>query len=220
VGAFALVVGAVLALAGTFLPLYRQVFDFPGAHTEFEMTAWGARIIPADVDVRDGTESVLYGLPMAVAAVLLVGSAVLVFIARTAVIAKVVAVSAATLLIGSVWTVGQLVLVQARPPVAETSIISISVGIGMWTLAAACVIALAGGVLVQDWPKRTAVPENDVVIHQFSDETDTPPLGFPVPEETPAAPEPKDPESAASESAAQKPLDPEPADREQRSSDS
>ncbi|MEO6085542.1 MAG: hypothetical protein ABIQ18_20720, partial [Umezawaea sp.] len=126
------------------------------------------------------TTPVHYGVPVAVAAVLLVVAAVLVLIPARPLVRVAVgvgAVAAAALLIGSVWTVGQIALsVAARennlPIRFETS-----VGVGFWVLVAACVAAVAGALLVQ----HRQAPE-PATVYQFpgDDDTDTPPMGVPI----------------------------------------
>jgi hypothetical protein len=183
-GVFALIAGAVQAVAGSFLPLYRQVVDFSGERTEFELTSWGSRLTPGGVDFRDGVGTVFFGVPIAVAAVLLVASAVLVSVAarvsaRIALVARATAVGAPMLLVGAVWSVGQFVVAMVRSPSAAYPFVHFSVGTGMWTLVAACVVAFVGGLLVQEWPERAPQPEGPLVYRVLDDDTDTPPMGIP-----------------------------------------
>ena len=191
VGAVGLLAGAVVAVVGSTLPQYRQVYDFgAGQATTFRMTLWGTDLVSGGVVNGDSTP-VLYGVPVVVAAVLLVVAACLVLAAprlpdRVIAATSVGALGAAALLLGSVWTVGQLVLASVADHGEGTLVITATVEGGVWALVLACVLAVAGGLLVQDWPgvEPQARPEPvGAVVYQLPDEddTDTPPLGFPIP---------------------------------------
>jgi hypothetical protein len=185
VGAVALVAGAVLAVLGSLLPLFEQVVSLASESSTYSMTLWG---IEASFANRSTNEP-LYGVPVVVAAVLLVIAAALVLAAPRlpAWIARptsIVAIVAAALLTGSVWTMGQLVLMVTstadRPDYIKTT-----VGAGTGALVLACVLALVGGLLVQRWPDGTsAAPEPEpvgaVVYRLPDDDVDTPPFGTPV----------------------------------------
>jgi hypothetical protein len=66
---------------------------------------------------------------------------------------------------------------------------------GLWTLFVAAPIALAGGLLVQDWSPRPPEHEHEpdaVVIYQLPDDAQTPPLGFPQPADLTVEPRDRD----------------------------
>ncbi|MFD9741360.1 hypothetical protein [Umezawaea sp. NPDC059074] len=191
VGAVGLLAGAVAAVVGSTLPQYRQVYDFGADQvTTFRMTLWGTDLVSGGV-VNDDSTPILYGVPVVVAAVLLVVAACLVLAAprlpdRVITATSVGAMGAAALLLGSVWTVGQLVLASVANHGEGTLVITATVESGVWTLVLACVLAVAGGLLAQDWPGVEPSPEPEpvgAIVHRLPDEddTDTPPLGFPVP---------------------------------------
>jgi hypothetical protein len=187
VGAAALGAGAVLAVVGSLLPLYEQVVTFASEEARYSLTLWG---VESSVEVRGGT-STLFGVPVAVAAALLAVSAVLVLAgprlpSRFAGPTGVGALASAALLTGSVWTVGQLVLVATAD---QDGAVRPTAGAGTGALVLACVLALAGGVLVQGRPEgAAAAPEPEpggAVVYRLPDEDedtddDTPPLGIPV----------------------------------------
>jgi hypothetical protein len=177
-GAVALVGAAVLAVAGSLRPLYEQWRVDSGHRSGFRMTLWGGEFISPEGGIGFDSNPIRFGVPVVAAAALLAVVGVLVLVpvrlpARAVVAVRVGAVAAAALLLGSVWTVGQLVLVAARERDDIGGTIETTVGTGFWVLLAACAVALAGGLLVQH--RRAAVyqlPDDD--------ETDTPPMGVPI----------------------------------------
>jgi hypothetical protein len=119
-------------------------------------------------------------VPVVVAAMLLIVAAVLVLIPARPLVqvaVRVGAMAAAALLVGAVWTMGQLVLSVATQendlPIRSEN----RTGFGFWMLVAACVTAVAGALLVQH--RRAAEP---ATVYQFpgDDDTDTPPMGVPI----------------------------------------
>ncbi|MEO6091374.1 MAG: hypothetical protein ABIQ18_50575 [Umezawaea sp.] len=189
VGAVALVVGAVLAVLGSLLPLFEQVLSFSAEEETYSMTLWG---VETSFDISFTGDQPLYGVPVVVAAALLVIAAALVLAAPRLPVwiagpTSIGAIAAAALLIGAVWTVGQLVLVASAEDGPEN--VKTTVGAGTGTLVLACVLALAGGLLVQRWPDGTSAapeqePEGAVVYRLPDDDVDTPPFGIPISEDT------------------------------------
>ncbi|QFZ22324.1 hypothetical protein [Saccharothrix syringae] len=193
VGVVALVVGAVSAAVGTFLPLYHQRFDFGGT-SQLELTQNSWR--PGEPDALLGRDA-HYGVPMAVAVLLLLVGAVF---AGRAWWGRLVALGGAALLVGAVWVVGQIIyayLGGADPDGIGSVTIVTEPRSGSYVLGAACVVAVAGAVLVQERPPRAPRPTG-AVVHRvdggFGDgpddglgggsgdeDTETPPLGFPAP---------------------------------------
>jgi hypothetical protein len=191
VGVVALVVGAVLAVLGSLLPLFEQTYSLGTEKETYSMTLWAAE---SSFDVPVTGNQPLFGMPVVVAAALLFITAALVLAAPLlpAWIAgptSVGAIAAAGLLTGSVWTTGQLVLVATAGADRGPDTVNASVGAGTGTLVLASVLALAGGLLVQHWPDGTSAapepePEGAVVYRLPDDDVDTPPFGIPVPEDT------------------------------------
>ncbi len=193
IGAVVLVAGAVLAVAGSLMPVFEQVIMFTAERETYSMTLWG---IESTMDFAPSEdEQTHFGVPVVVAAALLAVVAALVLAAprlpsRFAAPTSIGAVAVAALLIGSVWTVGQLVLLAVSDQ--GTKAVQGDVGPGTWVLVLACGAALAGGLLVQDWPEHgtsALLPEPEpggAVVYRLPDEddTDTPPQGIPFPEDT------------------------------------
>jgi hypothetical protein len=189
VGAVALVAGAALAVAGSPLPLFEQVLTFSADEERYSMTLWG---VESTFDIRASSEQPHLGVPVVVAAALLVVVAALVLAAprlpaRFAGPTSLGAMGAAALLLGSVWTVGQFVLVATSNQ--NTEEVRSAVGTGTVLLGLACLVALTGGLLVQHWPDEVpAAPKADhggAVVYRLPDEddADTPPFGIPATED-------------------------------------
>jgi hypothetical protein len=169
-GVFSLVAGALLALLGSLLPLYRQTYRL-AEQLEFEVTAWNVRTItgpqPAGDEFRS---SVQYGVPLAVAAGLLVLAALFLRHHRFGAVAGFLAAGVPLMLVGATWVVLQVYLRLAEGNRRADPITLTSPGLGLWVLAIACVVALVGGVLVQHWPERAPVPEPEgAVVHRLPD---------------------------------------------------
>jgi hypothetical protein len=192
VGAVGLLAGAALAGLGATLPLYRQTYDFGEDGLTFEATLWGTKAL---AEGADDTVPILYGVPVVVATVLLVVVAALVLAAprlpaRFAAIASVGALAAAAMLTGAVWTVGQLVVAMSGERADGSITVKATAEAGVVALVLACVVALAGGLLAQDWSAALTEPSPEpegAVVYRLpddEDDTDTPPLGIPIPEDT------------------------------------
>lgn len=165
-GVFSLVAGALLALIGSLLPLYRQSYRL-AEQLEFEVTAWNVRTITGpQPDSDEFRSSVQYGVPLAVAAALLVLAALFLRNRRFGAIARFLATGVPLMLIGTSWVVFQVYLRLAEGNRRVDPITLTSPGIGLWVLAIACAVALAGGILVQRVPEpvdRAPEPEGPVV---------------------------------------------------------
>ena len=177
-GAVLLLTGALIVLAGSTRPLYEVTRLDSGYRSGYRATLWGGEYTTPDGYFEPDPVPIRYGVPVVVAAVLLVLVAVLVLLssrlpARLAVPTRVGAVAAAALLVGSVWTVGQVVLVWTGRDDPVTGMIVTTVGHGMWVLVAASALVVVGSVLVQ---RRPAPP----VRRLPDDDTDTPPMGIPI----------------------------------------
>jgi len=166
VGVFSLVAGALLVLLGSLLPLYRQTYRL-AEQLEFEVTAWNVRTITGPESVGDEfRSSVRYGVPLVVAAALLVLAALFLRNRRFGAVARFLAAGVPMMLIGTTWVVFQVYLRLAEGNRRADPITLTSPGLGLWVLAIACVVALAGGVLVRRVPEpveRAPEPEGPVV---------------------------------------------------------
>jgi hypothetical protein len=179
-GVVALLTGAVLAVAGSLRPLYEQEWVYSDLRSRYRMTLWASEYTTPSGGVGYSPKPVLYGVPVVVAAALLVVAAVLLLVPARPLVqvaVRVGAVVATTLLIGSVWTVGHIVLEVVTRENDIPIRIDSWVGLGFWVLVAACVTAAAGALLVQ----QRQAPE-PATVYQFpgDDDTDTPPMGVPI----------------------------------------
>jgi hypothetical protein len=82
-----------------------------------------------------------------------------VLVLRSVPFARVLAVGAAMLLGGVTWTIGQQALAWTFEPGFPK--VEFETGAGFWVLVAGSVVALAGALLVQDWP----TPSNGIAHH-------------------------------------------------------
>lgn len=195
IGALALVVGACLSMAGTFLELYRVSYDFgqdgESAPPPFEVkyTSWQSEVTPERNQLSMDSDVPQYGVPVVFAALLLLVCAVVLLRAastspRAVAVFRFTSVGAAMLLVGSAWSVGQLVWAQVSVPDANTPFTS-SVGPGLWVLVIGAGVALTGALVVQQLPPALPAPTGPLVYQleddAFDDDLDTPPLGFEAP---------------------------------------
>ncbi|HEX6340013.1 hypothetical protein [Umezawaea sp.] len=173
-GVFSLLAGAVLVLVGSLLPLYRQAYRL-AEQLEFEVTAWNVRTITGpQPDSDEFRSSVQYGVPLAAAAAVLVLAALFLGHRRLGAAARFLAAGVPLMLVGAVWVVLQVYLRLAEGNRRVDPITLTSPGLGLWILGLACLVALAGGVLVQRVPDR-AEPEPDpeaAVVHRLPDAED------------------------------------------------
>ena len=175
-GVTALLAGAVLTAMGSTGSLYETTRINSGYRSGYRLTLWAGEFVSPDGATASGDVRILFGVPVVVAAVLLVVAGVLVLASprlpvRVALAARVGAVVAAGLLVGAVWTVGQMVraATEESDPVGGTLVAT--AGTGMWLLIAAAVVAVAGALLVQQRPEVPVYQPLD------DDDTDTPPMG-------------------------------------------
>ncbi|CCH33819.1 hypothetical protein ABZ816_21520 [Actinosynnema sp. NPDC047251] len=174
-GVVALLVAAPLVFVGTFLPLYTQVWEFgdPASMT-IEQTSW-------EVRSNNGQgvfgRQALYAVPMVVGALLMVLGAL-----RVGVLwGRLTAFAGSVLLLGSTWAVAHYAFATYLTESPGNGLeITPTLGLGTSVLLAASVLAVVGGLLVQEWPPRAPRPEGPVV-YQLDDD-DTPPFGIPVAE--------------------------------------
>jgi hypothetical protein len=182
-----LMLGAGLAVVGSFQDVYQTVYrDLPPERT-MTTTLWIVRSVPPDGPDRDAYYP--FGLPVLIAAVLLVVAAVLALRERTGHVAKPVAAGAAGALAAFVFAYWLLVRREEESisdwPINDSQKPVLEVLGGMYLLVAAAVIGLAGATLVQ-WRQREQpepLEEDEVVVHQLDSDDDTPPFGIAIPDE-------------------------------------
>ncbi|MEJ2853954.1 MULTISPECIES: hypothetical protein [unclassified Saccharothrix] len=181
-GAVALGVGAVLAVCGSLLELYRVEFRFSPDPDRVDVqvfTAWQSKFDFAGMDKPESTSGLGWGLPITAAVVLVVVGLVLLFRSPLLnAVGRVVVVAAGGVLIGTTWsayeTLDRLFGAQVVPDGKEF------VGAGLWMLVVACLAVAVGAGLVQEWPPRAPKPDGPSV-YRVDDEDDTPPFGIPIP---------------------------------------
>ncbi|HWO59647.1 MAG TPA: hypothetical protein VNO31_06395 [Umezawaea sp.] len=174
-GVFSLLAGAVLALVGSLLPVYRQAYRL-AEQLELEVTAWNVRTITGPRPESDEfRSSVQYGVPLAATAALLVLAVLFLRSRRFGAVARFLAAGVPLMLVGAVWVVLQVYLRLAEGNRRVDPITLTTPGLGLWVLAVACVLAVAGGVLVQHWPAPEPAPEPEpegAVVHRLPDAED------------------------------------------------
>jgi hypothetical protein len=139
----AVAVSGLAAPVGSLLPLFAQRPTIHPGSLEVVVTSWTETQTWQRIPVP-------YGVPVAVASVLMVGSAALVLVgdrlpARLLGAARLVALGAAALLSGAVWVVVEVVSAAALAP----GEFRFTLGAGVPVLVFACLIALAGAVFGQ-----------------------------------------------------------------------
>lgn len=186
-GPVLLVVGAVIAVIGTFFAVYVLHFSFPGGGETHSMSSW--EYLSTDTVNPDRAFPPRYGLPISVASVVAVVGAVLVLRRREA--GRLLAVGGVAGMAAGVWAAAEAYLsisgAVSDPPEGIDFGSSVDVGTGLTLMIAAVVVASVGLVFLlrrKHVAAEPAAPEEAVVIHQFddSDEVDTPPYGVPVQE--------------------------------------
>ncbi len=187
IAALLLVLGAGLAVVGSFEDTYRTVYHSGfGPDQTFTTTLWIVSSDPADGPERPAYYAV--GWPVIGAAVVMVVAAVLTLRHRTAPIGKAVALAAAGVLAGVVLTYWFQVrheeeIISAWPgqggPQAVLSVLA-----GTYLLIAGAAAGLVGAALAQrkQEPQQPEV-EDGVVVHQLDSDDDTPPFGIAMPEQ-------------------------------------
>ncbi|CCH33820.1 hypothetical protein ABZ816_21515 [Actinosynnema sp. NPDC047251] len=178
------VIAAATAVLATFLP-FSWIGTGLGRDTRFGFTTtgWGTRSEPAELGgIAAGAQT---GVPVVIAAVLLVVGAALVFLpAHQRQAGRYTAVAATGLLAGSVWTTFMVVSASLSPSFRDARArVDYEYGAGLWLLVAACVVAIAATAYLHAKPPAPA-PEG-VIVRQLEDDVDTdtatPPFGISVP---------------------------------------
>ncbi|NUT96212.1 MAG: hypothetical protein HOY78_29715 [Saccharothrix sp.] len=178
-GAGLLVLAGATAVVATFLPLGSVGTSLGGDDRfGFTMTSWATTSEPAGLAWLGG--SAQYGVPVVIAAVLLVVALALAFLPEPQrQVARYTAVAATALLAGSVWTTVMSVAAWLTPPVSDArTTLEYETGPGLWVLVASVVVAVLGTVFLLRRPEP--VVEGPVVRVLVDPDTDTPPLGIQV----------------------------------------
>ncbi|MFE9751472.1 hypothetical protein ACFYOT_41750 [Saccharothrix saharensis] len=186
-GAAMLVVAGVVAVVGTFLPLYVEGSARDGSEPLVTVTSWEYVFtnLPGGMDFQP-MQSPQYGVPIVVSAVLLAIAAALVFLPESQRLAsRYVAIGGTGVLVGSVWAVIGVVASVVGNADEEGAVrgLMVQVGEGVPVLGAAVLLAATGAVLVHA-RRPEPRPEGAVVYRvdgvEADDDTDTPPFGIPV----------------------------------------
>lgn len=180
-----LLLGAALAVVGSFQDTYRTVYRSNGPEQLTTSTLW--MYVTSDPYVGEGQDAYnASAWPVVGAAVLILVAAVLVLAERTAFIGRPAAMAAA----GGLFAIVLVYVLQLRADAKRMSEWRFEDGLsaelnilgGTYLLGLAAVIGLAGAVLAQG---RHEVPEPEdedaVVVHQLDDDDDTPPFGIEIP---------------------------------------
>ncbi|WP_433263104.1 hypothetical protein ACQPZF_31270 [Actinosynnema sp. CS-041913] len=175
------VAAAVAAIAATFLPLSWVGTGQGQVRFGFTTTSWTTVVEPVELGEFRATPQV--GVPIVVAAVVLLIAAALVFLpAHQRQASRRTAIAATGVLVGSVWAT--FMTVQASLELFTRdgrASIDREYGAGLWLLVAAVAVAVVGTVFLHAEPPPPR-PEG-VVVHRLDDkdaDLDTPPLGIQV----------------------------------------
>ncbi|GGU57450.1 hypothetical protein [Lentzea flava] len=185
IAALLLVLGAALAVAGSFEGTYRTVYRGFGFDQSMTTTLWIVTTEPPQGGPRDAYHAL--GWPVVVAAVLMVVGAVLTMRERTTFVGRPVAMGAAGALAGIMFS--YLLQVRREERVLSELLVknggsnTLDVLGGAYLLGAAAIIGLVGAVLAQQRRQRkqaVEAEEEKVVVHQLANDDDTPPFGIAV----------------------------------------
>jgi hypothetical protein len=152
-GAVALAVGAVATVGGVFQPLYQEARNFSGRESTLVVTAFGSTGV--------GAASPDFGVPLVLAALLLLVAAALVFRDTPSTqIGRMAAIAGAATLLGSAWSVylyvtNQSAIAIASVPPGGTLVQTLDTGLML--LGGGWVVATVGAVVVQDLPESGSV---------------------------------------------------------------
>ncbi|MEV0679752.1 hypothetical protein AB0I60_24820 [Actinosynnema sp. NPDC050436] len=179
------VIAAVTSVVATFLPFSWIGTGRGASRFGFTTTGWGAYSEPAELG-GDGPEAQT-GVPVVIAAVLLVVAATLVFLPfhqRQA--GRYTAIAATGLLVGSVWTTFIVISARLSPAFRDPRAgVEYEYGVGLWLLVAACAVAVLASVYLHAKPPEPVAA--GAVVHRVDADAgagvdvDTPPFGISVP---------------------------------------
>jgi len=186
-GVVLLVVAGVVAVVGTFQPLYLDGIGHGTPTPWAAVTSWEYVFftMPEGMDFGP-VQSPQYAVPIVVAAVLLAVAAALAFLPEAQrLAARYLAIAGTGLLAGAVWAAVTAVMAAVgnmamQPEGGYTT----TVGEGVVMLGASVVVAVVGVVLLHARrpPPRPDGPAVYRVDGVEDDDTDTPPFGIPVAE--------------------------------------
>ncbi|MEU7529658.1 hypothetical protein AB0A74_28290 [Saccharothrix sp. NPDC042600] len=181
VGAVALGVGAVLAVCGSLLELFRAEFRVGPDRVDSQvLTAWRTTFEFSGAQAPETFPGWGWGYSIVAAAVLAVVGLVLLFRSPTAgAVGRFAVVAAGGVLIGTTWS-AYATLDGMFDTIAMING-GMAFGPGLWVLVLACLALTAGAALVQEWPERPPRPEGPAVYRVDGDDEDTPPFGIPIP---------------------------------------
>lgn len=149
IGAVALAVGAVATVGGVLLPLYQEARNFSGRESTLVVTAFGSTGV--------GASSPGFGVPLVLAALLLLVAAALVFRETPSTpVGRMAAIAGAAVLLGAAWSVylsitNQAAIALASVPPGGTLVQTLDIGLVL--LGGGWVVGTVGAVLVQDLPE-------------------------------------------------------------------
>lgn len=149
IGAVALAVGAVATIGGVLLPLYQEARNFSGRESTLVVTAFGSTGV--------GASSPGFGVPLVLAALLLLAAAALVFRETPSTpIGRMAAIAGAAVLLGAAWSIylyvtNQAAIALASVPPGGTLVQTLDIGLVL--LGGGWVVGTVGAVLVQDLPE-------------------------------------------------------------------
>ncbi|MBW4721168.1 hypothetical protein [Saccharothrix obliqua] len=176
-------VAAGLAVVATFLPYSWVGLDRDEDRVGFLTTGWGTRTEPERLaGIARETQ---FGVPVVIAAVVLLIGAALVFLPehqRRA--GRSTAIAGTGLLAGSVWTTFVVVAASLEPADQDVRTgLAHDYREGLWLLVAATALAVVATVLLHAAPPPPRPA--GAIVHRVDDEadddTDTPPFGLAVP---------------------------------------
>jgi hypothetical protein len=149
IGAVALAVGAVATAGGVLLPLYQETRTFPGQNSTLVVTAFGS--------TGTGASTPGFGVPLVLAALLMLVAAALVFRETPSTpLGRMTAIAGAAVLLGAAWSVYLFVT-----NLSAIAIVSVPPGgqlvqtldLGLMMLGGGWVVGTLGAVLVQELPE-------------------------------------------------------------------
>ena len=183
-------VAAVVAVAGSFVPLFSGILSFSGESVEMSFTAWGVSLTGSEAFLADPgiTGTPRYGYPLVFAGIaLLCAAAVAAFAAMPAAtpgthrLAGVATAVGAAFLLGTVWTIALQAVswVDSFGPLGDSELAvdsSASYEAGHWLLLSAALLAVLAAVLGLLPTRRTSAAQYAYA----SPNQRTPPYGIPM----------------------------------------
>lgn len=185
IAAVLLLVGAGLAVVGSFEDTYRTIYRGYGNDQTMTTNLWIVLSDPPHGPERDAYYAV--GWPVIGMAVLLVITAVLLLLRRLGHLTRTVALAAAGALTGVVLTYWVQVrheeeIMNGWPAEGGPQAV-LDVLPGMYLLIAGAVIGLTGAVIAQRRQEEPQQEQEDGVVHQLDADDDTPPFGIAIQEQ-------------------------------------